>query len=69
MEATRKDMEDMIGKEAKKWCSCNLGQEGYDFHVPPNKECVICKVERQDDGKMDNDHYHCGACLKLSQIG
>jgi len=64
-----KEEKDLIGKEVKNWCSCNLGQEAYGFHVPPNKECAICARVRRDDGKMDNDHYHCGACMKLSQIG
>jgi len=57
-----------LGRKAKNWCSCNLGQEAHSLHVPPNKECSICKEVRQDDGKMDVNHYHCGACLKLWQI-
>ena len=63
LEKAKEEVDDWLRKEAKKWCSCNLGQEGYDFHVSPNKHCGICKEE------IDNDHYHCGACLKLSQIG
>ena len=46
-----------------KWCGCNLLDEAYTYHVPPLQFCVLCRVE------LDNDHYHCGACLKLSQIG
>jgi len=63
LERTRKELGDWLGREETKWCICNMGQEGYDYHIPPNKECAICK------DKIDNDHYHCGACLQLSQIG
>ena len=58
----KKEGKDWI-MEAKKWCSCNLGEEAYSYHIPPDKDCAICRVT------IDNDHYHCGACLKLSQIG
>ena len=46
-----------------KWCTCNMGLDSYDYHVPHLQFCVLCRVE------LDNDHYHCGACMRLSQIG
>jgi hypothetical protein len=51
--------------EIKEWCTCNSDTESaYTFHVPSNRFCSLCKVtnERQD-------HYHCGVCCKLTQVG
>jgi len=48
---------------SKEWCSCPYGADGYDMHIPPNKHCPLCKAT------IDNDHYHCGACSKVSQVG
>jgi hypothetical protein len=56
---------------AKEWCTCsqdgeglwNGASEGYTFHCPPNLKCPLCKVS------IDNDHYHCGVCSKISQVG
>jgi len=45
------------------WCSCPHGTNGYDSHIPPNISCPICKAS------IDNDHYHCGVCSKISQVG
>ena len=49
----------------KEWCTCNLDTElAYTLHVPSNRFCSLCKGtnERQD-------HYHCGVCCKLTQVG
>lgn len=47
------------------WCSCDtMFEDVYSFHVGPNLYCGICK-----SSGCDNDHYHCGYCLKLSQVG
>ena len=49
----------------KEWCTCDLDTESaYTFHVPANRFCALCKGtnERQD-------HYHCGVCVKLVQVG
>lgn len=56
---------------AKEWCTCsqdgeglwNGASEGYTFHCPPNLKCPLCKAS------IDNDHYHCGVCSKISQVG
>ena len=45
------------------WCSCNYANDSYSFHIPPNKYCPICNAT------IDNDHYHCGACSKVTQVG
>jgi len=80
MERTRKDIGDRLEKEGMKgrleegkpfkpfdvsgkWCTCNMGEESYTFYIPSLQFCVLCRVE------LDNDHYHCGACMRLSQIG
>jgi len=52
-------------KKRIEWCTCNLDTESaYTFHVPGNRFCSLCKStnERQD-------HYHCGVCGKLTQVG
>ena len=49
----------------RRWCSCDsMYEDLYSFHEPPFKFCLICKTD-----ECDNDHYHCGSCLKLSQVG
>jgi len=48
---------------SREWCSCNYHIDSYSFHVPPNKHCPLCKAI------IDNDHYHCGACSKVTQVG
>ena len=48
---------------SKEWCNCDYHVEAYDIHIPPNKECPLCH------SSIDNDHYHCGTCSKVSQIG
>ena len=46
------------------WCSCELREDGaYDFHIAPNQICPVCKAS------IDNDHYHCGICSKVTQVG
>ena len=50
-----------IGTE---WCSCTMRKDGsYDFHIAPNETCPVCKAA------IDNDHYHCGVCSKVTQVG
>jgi len=80
VEMTRKDIGDRLEKEGMKgrleegkpfksfdvsgkWCTCNMGEVTYNYHIPSLQFCVLCRVE------LDNDHYHCGACMRLSQIG
>ena len=47
------------------WCSCNLDTESaYTFHVPANRFCALCKSTNER-----LDHYHCGVCIKLTQVG
>ncbi|GIS93500.1 MAG: hypothetical protein CM1200mP22_07370 [Dehalococcoidia bacterium] len=49
----------------KSWCSCDsMFEDYYHFHVGPREFCTICKSD-----SLNNDHYHCGYCLKLSQVG
>ena len=49
---------------SREWCNCDMRGDGsYDFHVPPNETCPICKAS------IDNDHYHCGACSRVTQVG
>ena len=48
---------------SQEWCTCSQGNEGYTFHCPPNLKCPLCKAT------IDNDHYHCGVCAKISQVG
>ena len=48
---------------AKNWCECDNINNTFDFHIPPNRWCALCKE------KINNDHYHCGECSRLSQIG
>ena len=54
---------------AKQWCSCTEKDinwdVGYSFHISPNVYCPLCKEEPP----LDNDHYHCHLCAKLTQIG
>lgn len=48
----------------KNWCNCDTLESIYDIHIAPNTYCLVCKIDDYDD-----DHYHCGTCLKLTQIG
>ena len=48
---------------SKEWCSCNYQTDSYSFHIPPNKYCPLCKAT------INNDHYHCGVCSKILQVG
>lgn len=59
----------LVEREVKHWCSCEYNDESYAFHIPPYKVCAICKGVRKDEGIMKQDHYHCGVCSKLTQIG
>ena len=46
------------------WCTCAMRKDGsYDFHIAPNENCPVCKAT------IDNDHYHCGVCSKVTQVG
>ena len=45
-------------------CTCEMRKEGaYDFHIAQNETCPVCK------DSIDNDHYHCGVCSKVTQVG
>ena len=47
------------------WCNCDsMFEDSYHFHLAPNQFCSICKKT-----DFNADHYHCGYCLKLSQVG
>ena len=47
------------------WCVCTLdAKSAYDFHVPANRFCPLCKGTNKR-----YDHYHCGVCVKLTQVG
>ena len=49
----------------KEWCTCNLDTElAYTLHVPSNRFCSLCKSTNER-----LDHYHCGVCCKLTQVG
>jgi len=48
---------------AREWCNCVDYNGDYTFFVPPNRHCSLCKAT------INNDHYHCGACSKISQVG
>ena len=56
-------------KLSQEWCTCSEDvalssiSGGYTFYCPPNLECPLCKVS------INNDHYHCGVCAKISQVG
>ena len=48
----------------RSWCSCDsMFEDFYHHHVAPNQFCDICKTG------SSSSHYHCGYCLKLSQVG
>ncbi|GIT01608.1 MAG: hypothetical protein Ct9H300mP11_00800 [Chloroflexota bacterium] len=49
----------------RSWCKCDsMFEDFYHFHVAPNQFCSICQKD-----EFNADHYHCGYCLKLSQVG
>jgi len=46
------------------WCDCTMREDGtYDFHIAPNQLCPVCK------DSIDNDHYYCGICSRVTQVG
>ena len=60
-----RSIKENIGKTIKSWCNCDsMFEDFYHFHITPKQFCGICKR----DG-FKKDHYHCGYCLKLSQVG
>ena len=52
-------------KSRIEWCTCKFDPDtSYALHVPVNKPCPFCKITNEDQ-----HHYHCGVCIKLTQVG
>ena len=64
-------MEDYYSREdytyiQSKWCCCSIrGSEPWlanQFYVIENTDCVLCNA------LVEEKHYHCGYCSKLTKI-
>lgn len=58
------EQEQNILKARIEWCTCKYDLDAsYAIHVPAYKLCPFCK--RTDEKYV---HYHCGVCIKLTQV-